>query len=120
MDYSGIDFLRGFLASNQEQPAWGGAPGQEVPPDVLEKMNKPGTPPPPGFFDDLRRKFGQPGAKQAASFDLTPPLPHIDDPVVDGWVKDYNLRNPGQLPPNLQQIKERARKARGYFRSLSI
>ena len=105
MDYSGIAFLKNFLASNQKQPAWGGAPGQEVPPDVLEKMNKPGTPPPPGFFDDLRRKFGQPGVKQAVSpsFDLSYPkipgrsvegVPNANDPVMREKLRQRLLRNP--------------------------
>ena len=118
MDYSGIAFLKNFLASNQKQPAWGGAPGQEVPPDVLEKMNKPGTPPPPGFFDDLRRKFDQPGVKQAASFDM---VPDIDDPSVDRWMrenrtgtnrymeayptwKDFQEKSPGIIKQNRKRL----------------
>ena len=66
----GFDFLRSFIG--QKQPNWGGSPGQEVPREAIEKMEQPGAKPPAGFFDDIRRKLGSPGAKEARtpSFDI--------------------------------------------------
>ena len=66
----GFDFLRSFIG--QKQPNWGGSPGQEVPREAIEKMEQPGAKPPAGFFDDIRRKLGSPGVKEARSpsFDI--------------------------------------------------
>jgi hypothetical protein len=66
----GFDFLRFFIG--QKQPNWGGSPGQEVPREAIEKMEQPGAKPPAGFFDDIRRKLGSPGVKEARSpsFDI--------------------------------------------------
>jgi hypothetical protein len=88
------------------EPTWGGNPQQEVPREALEKLSKPGSPPPPGFFDELRRKFGTPGVKQAASFDLAP---YIDSPAVDEWLRQRReLYGPVPVSPNVLEDARRA------------
>jgi hypothetical protein len=90
------------------EPVWGGNPQQEVPREVLEKLSKPGSPPPPDFFDELRRKFGTPGVKQAASFDLTP---DIDSPAVDELIrKGIEKRGAPYVSPDVLQDARRVGK----------
>jgi len=106
----GFDFLRSFIGQNQ--PNWGGSPGQEVPREAIEKMEQPGAKPPAGFFDDIRRKLGAPGAKEARtpSFDVTP---DINSPVIDEDIRRHNLKY-GPAPTmdpiirrNMERMKSR-------------
>lgn len=73
------------------EPAWGGSPQREIPKEELEKMRQPGSPPPAGFFEDLRKTLGTPGVKQAStpSFDLAP---DIDSPEIDAAIANYRQR----------------------------
>jgi len=105
-----FDFLRSFIG--QKQPNWGGSPGQEVPREAIEKMEQPGAKPPAGFFDDIRRKLGAPGAKEARtpSFGVTP---DINSPVIDEDIRRHNLKY-GPVPTmdpiirrNMERMKSR-------------
>lgn len=67
---SSFEFLQDFVS--REQNPYGGSPGQEIPREAIEKMGQPGAKPPAGFFEELRRKLGSSGVKEARSpsFDI--------------------------------------------------
>jgi hypothetical protein len=104
----GAEFLRSYISS---QNPYGGSPGRPLTEKELDRLNpKDTSPPPPGFFDELRRQMGSTGVKQASSpsFDLTTP---INSPIIDRELGDYR-RTQNATPVNSQQILENLRRLR--------
>jgi hypothetical protein len=114
---AGFQFLQDFIG--QERAPYGGSPGQEIPREVIEKMGQPGTEPPAGFFEELRRNLGSTGVKEARSpsFELFPP--DIDSPEADKALKDFRERY-GSSRVSPQDVFRRQELLRNRIRNLSI
>ena len=83
-------------------PIWGGASQQEVPRDVIEKLQQPVKIPGKEFFDKFREQWGLPprGLEQAAapSFD-------VNKPYIPGQ-QDYT-GIPNATPEMLRRLQQR-------------
>ena len=72
-------------------PIWGGASQQEVPRDVIEKLQQPVKIPNKEFFDKFREQWGLPprGLEQAEAPRYIRIAPDLDSPAVDKWLQEH-------------------------------
>ena len=113
---TGIEFLKMYTSGNPD--AWGGSPEKPFSKEVIDKMSKPGTPPPADFFEEIKRQLGSTGVKQAASpsFEIDP---DIDSPTVEKWIQEGNRKygpiktNPQEVERNIQLFRIRNSLIRG-------
>lgn len=105
---TGVEFLRMYTSGNPND--WGGSPGQTFPREVLDKMNKPGTPPPADILEEIRRQLGSTGVKQASSpsFEVAP---DIDSDEVTKWIQEGN-RKYGPIKPNREEVERNIQRLR--------
>jgi hypothetical protein len=110
----GFEFLKMYASENLND--WGGSPGQEVPREALERMSQPGTPPPADVLEEIKRKLGSFGVKQASSpsFEVAP---DIDSPEVDRWVEE-KIRTRGPVKFNPEDVRRNIQRLRPLIRGV--
>jgi hypothetical protein len=91
-----------YMEEVSSTPIWGGSAQQEVPRDVIEKLQQPVKTPGKEFFDKFREQWGLPphGLEQAAapSFD-------VNKPYIPGQ-QDYT-GIPNATPEMLRRLQQR-------------